>query len=512
MSTESPRLELRRLTPDDFEAVVALQLLCFPNMEPWSRAHFDSQLRHFPEGQVGIELDGELIATAAALIVDDAEYEDWHDWRDIADSGYIRNHDPEGDTLYGIEMQVHPDHRGMKLSRRLYDARKELCRRKNLVRMRIGGRIPGYAEVKDEMSAADYVRAVIEKRRYDPVLTSQLSNGFHLVQVVPAYLTEDEDSAGYATMLQWVNLDYQRPQAGRHRRAYYPVRVGLVQYPMRRVSSFEDFAERIEYFVDTASDYRADFLLFPELISVQLLSLVEATRPADQARELAGFAARYIELFRSLAMRYNINLVGASTFVLRDEHLYNVAFLFRRDGTVEEQPKLHITPAEARWWGVRGGDELRTFETDRGRIGLLICYDVEFPELCRKIADDGAKLLFVPFNTNDRQGYLRVRTCAHARCIENHQYVVIAGCVGHLPRVENADLHYARSAVLTPCDIAFPANGVAAETAPAIEELIIQDVDLEQLRRHRAQGTVRNWDDRRTDLYGVRWHPADSDI
>ena len=285
----------------------------------------------------------------------------------------------------------------------------------------------------------------------------------------------------------------------------FPVRVSLVQYPMRRVASFEEFAEQIEYYVDTASDYRSDFLLFPELISVQLLSIVEAERPYDQARELASYAEAYRAHFRDLAFRYNVNIIGGSTFVLEDDVLKNMAYLFRRDGSIEGQPKVHVTPQEHRWWGLKGGDAVQVFDTDRGRIAILVCYDVEFPELCRIVAEKGARMLFVPFNTNDRQGYLRVRTCAHARCIENHLYVVAAGCVGHLPGVANADLHYAQSAVLTPCDIAFPANGIAGETAPAIEELIVQDLDLEQLRRHRASGTVRNWDDRRTDLYEVVW-------
>lgn len=207
-----------------------------------------------------------------------------------------------------------------------------------------------------------------------------------------------------------------------------------------------------------------------------------------------------------------MNIIGGSTFVHEEGVLRNIAYLFRRDGTVEGQPKIHITPAEVRWWGVQGGDDVRVFDTDRGRIAILVCYDVEFPELSRVVSDEGARLLFVPFNTNDRHGHLRVRNCAHARAIENHMYVITAGCVGHLPGVENADLHYAQSAILTPCDIGFPAGGIAAETAPAIEELIVQDLDLEPLRRHRAMGSVRPWNDRRTELYSVRWKPTDREI
>ena len=505
MPHEAPRIRLRLLAPTDFVTVVDLQEQCFPGMKPWLPDMFASQLATFPEGQIGIEIDGQLRATASSLVVDFAEYDGWDDWRSMSDNGYIRNHDPDGDTLYGIEIMVHPSFRGIKLARRLYEARQALCRELNLERMVLGGRIPGYVAVRDTETPEDYVASVVRKERTDSVLSAQLANGFRVTGIVEDYLPSDEDSAGFATVLEWVNVDHVPARNSRHRRPVFPVRLGLVQYPMRRISSFDDFAEQVEYFVDTGSDYRCDFLLFPELISVQLLALVAPGRPWEQARELAGFADDYRALFRSLAMRYNVNIIGGSTFVVEEGELYNMAYLFQRNGHVEGQPKLHITPAEVRWWGVRGGNQLRVFQTDRGKIAILICYDVEFPEVCRRAAELGARLLFVPFNTNDRQGYLRVRTCAHARCVENHQYVAIAGCVGHLPGVDNADLHYAQSAVLTPCDIAFPANGVAIETAPAIEELVVQDLDLEQLRRHRVRGTVRNWDDRRTDLYEVVW-------
>lgn len=505
MSHHEPLIVLRPLTLDDHAALVALQLRCFPKMQPWRLAQFASQVRTFPAGQVGLFVDGELVGSSACLVVDYAEYEAWHDWKVVADDGFIRNHDPEGDTLYGIELQVDADHRGRKYARRLYDRRKELCRELNLERMVIGGRIPGYARHADQLTAQAYVDAVEERRIADPVLSAQLAAGFTVRDVVADYLPSDEDSAGYATILEWVNLDYVPTSRGRHRRAVSPVRVGIVQYPMRRVQSFEDFATQVEYFVDTASDYRCDFLLFPELFSLQLLSILEPGPAPKQARELAGFADRYRAMFRDLALRYDINLIGGSTFVLEGNDLYNVAMLFRRDGTTGEQKKLHVTPSEAKWWGIRGGDSLEVFDTDRGKIAMLICYDVEFPELTRVLAARGARMLFVPFNTNDRQGFLRVRQCAHARCIENHMYTAISGCVGHLPQVQNADLHYAASAILTPCDVAFPADGIAAQCAPAIEELLVQDLDLEHLRRHKATGTVRNWDDRRVDLYRVQF-------
>ncbi|TNE91279.1 MAG: GNAT family N-acetyltransferase [Deltaproteobacteria bacterium] len=511
---DDPRILLRPLTLDDYQALRDLQVACFPQMEPWSEDDLRAQLRNWDRSQLGLFLDGQLVASCGQVIVDYADYDDWADYDELSASGTLDNHDPEGDTLYGIEMQVHPECRGMKLARRLYDARKTLCRDLNLARILIGGRIPGYGAVKDEMSPGEYVEEVAAKRIFDQVLTSQLANGFVLREIVASYLPEDEASAGYATTLEWANLDRVSPKAQRRkRRATQPIRVAFVQYKMRRITEWEQFEQQVRFFVATASDSRADFLLFPELFTLQLLSLVDQSRPGLAARQLAEFTPRYVELFRSLAVRFDIHIIAGSQFTVEeDEELYNVAYLFRRDGTVATQKKLHVTPSEARWWGVRGGDELRYFETDKGRIGILVCYDVEFPEAVRRLAHDHVRLLFVPYNTNDKLGHHRVRACAQARCIENHMFVVTAGCVGNLPSVENADTHYAASAVLTPSDYAFARDGIAAEAEPNVETVVVQDLDLETLRRHRRRGTVQNYNDRRTDLYRVAWRSKDGQV
>lgn len=507
------RIVLRTLQREDYDRWRALLARCFPTLRPWSREQLESQLAHFPEGQLCIEVDGELVASSSSLIVDYDDYTEWHDYLQIADEGYIRNHDPDGDTLYGIEMMVHPDYRGRKLSRRLYEARKQICRDHNLARMIIGGRIPGYARHKDKMSAQEYVKKVIEKHLYDPVLTTQISNGFQLRQLLEDYLPSDEDSVGWATQLEWPNFDFVPNGHGKKgRRAIQTVRLSLVQYEMRPLATWDDFEKQCEFFVDTASDTKADFLCFPELFTVQLLSLLEKGRPEQDARQLASFTPRYLELFTRLATHYNVNIIGGSQLALEGDDLYNIAYLFRRDGSIGTQKKIHVTPNEARWWGVKGGKRVEVFDTDRGKVAILVCYDVEFPELARVAVQLGARILFVPSNTSDRRGHLRVRLCAQARCIENQVYVVNAGCVGNLPLVENADTHYAQSGIFTPSDIPFARDGIAAEADPNVETVLFQDVDLQLLRRARRAGTVRNWSDRRNDLYQVVYRDGEREI
>jgi len=496
-------IRVRQLTIDDYDALIAMQQKCFPGMQPWARDQIESQLAIFPQGQLCVECDDKLAASSSSLILDYDPKLEWHNWKKVADAGYIRNHNPKGDTLYGIEIMVDPEFRGMKLSRRLYDARKELCREMNLARIIIAGRIPGYHKFADKLTAREYIEEVMEKAVYDQVLTAQLSNGFALQGLIPDYFPSDVQSRGYATFLEWLNLDYKPGAKRRYHLPVEPIRTCIVQYQMRSVKSFDEFAQQCEYFLDVASDYKCDFLLFPELFTTQLLSCVEPTRPGLAARRLAEFTPQYLELFTEMAVKYNVNVIGGSHFVVEDGTLYNISYLFRRDGSIGKQYKIHITPSERKWWGVNPGDKVEVFDTDCGRIAIQICYDIEFPESTRIAAQKGAQIIFVPFNTDTRHGYLRVRHCALARCIENHLYVAISGCTGNLPFVENADIHYAQSGIFTPADIEFARDAVAAECNPNVETVIIHDLDLELLRHHRETGSVQNWNDRRRDLYKI---------
>ena len=496
------KIHVRELRMEDYDELIELQKQCFPGMVTWSREQLQSQISTFAAGQLCVEYKGQVVASSSSLMVDHDSHSEWHNWREISANGTISNHDPEGDTLYGIEIMVHPRFRGLKLARRLYEARKRLARQLNLARIIIGGRIPGYGPHAEKMSARDYVEMVSRRGVYDPVLTTQLANGFVLKRLIPDYLPTDAESRGYATFLEWPNLDYV-PDPKKTHQVVSLVRICAVQYQMRLVKSFEEFATQCEYFLDTASDKRSDFVVFPELLTTQLLGFIQARSPSEAARKLAEQTPQYLDLFSRMAVKYNVNIVGGSQFSVEDGELHNAAYLFRRDGTIGKQYKLHVTPSERRWWGVQPGHKLEVFETDRGKVAILVCYDVEFPELARMAVGKGAQILLVPFNTDDRDGYLRVRYCAQARCVENHVYVAISGCVGNLPFVDNADVHYAQSAILTPTDVSFARDGIAAECTPNIETLVIHDVDVELLRRRRVRGTVHNWDDRRKDMYRI---------
>jgi predicted amidohydrolase/GNAT superfamily N-acetyltransferase len=499
------RLELRHLRLEDFQAVREIMVRVYADVDgAWTRDQFASQLARFPEGQICIEDSGKVVAAAMTMVVDYSRFGDRHTYLQITGNGYFTTHDPDGDTLYGVDVFVHPDYRGLRLGRRLYDARKELCRKLNLRGIVAGGRIPGYRAHKDEMSPREYVELVRRRELYDPVLTFQLANDFHVRKIIPDYLPEDSSSGACATLLEWINIDYE--DEGKFpfgRRS--SVRIGAVQWQMRPLASLEDLFGQIEYFVDAVSGYETDFILFPEFFNVPLMRQFNQENPAEAIRSLAEYTEPIRAEMQRLAVAYNVNIIAGSMPEYDGEVLRNVCYLCLRDGRGGKQYKLHITPDERAYWGLKGGDEARVFETDVGKIGILICYDAEFPELARLMADQGLQILFVPYWTDTKNSYLRVRRCAQARAIENECYVVLAGSVGNLPKVENMDLQYSQAAVFTPSDFMFPHDAVAAETTPNTEMALIADLDLDDLRELRHEGSVRNLQDRRLDLYRLGW-------
>ena len=281
------------------------------------------------------------------------------------------------------------------------------------------------------------------------------------------------------------------------------VRVGIVQLAMRPMSGPEAFYERASFFIEAMAGYGADFVCFPEYVNAPLMAPWKADGAPAAIRNLAELTASMRDFFSREAVAKGLNIVTGSLPLVEDGRLYNVVYLCRRDGTIEEQRKIHATPSEESEWRMSGGDRLEVFETDAGKVGILICYDVEFPELGRLLAAEGLQILFVPFCTDTVSGFHRVRYCAQARAIENECYVVAAGSVGNLPGVANMDFQYARSAVFTPSDYDFPENAILTEAPAGLETALIADLDLGHLENLHRRGSVRNLRQRRTDFYRV---------
>lgn len=498
-------IKIRHLELEDYEDLRKAMELSYANIDddPWRRRDIARLLKVFPEGQIAIEVNGRVVGCALSIIVNYDQFGDNHTYNQITGSDSFSTHSSDGDVLYGIDVFVHPEYRGMRMARRMYDARKELCENLNLRAIIAGGRIPGYSECSGKMTPRQYINRVRQREIYDPILTFQLSNGFHVKKVLRDYLAGDTESMEFATLLEWNNIYYEeKPKLLSTRKK--EVRLGVVQWQMRPATRLETILDQAEYFVDTVSDYESDFILFPEFINAPLLVKFNEMNQAESMRELARYTEQTLEKMRELAVSYNVNIIPGSMPYTERGRLYNAAFLCRRDGTWEMTRKIHITPSERESYGMVGGSELEAFDTDCGKIGVLICYDVEFPELPRLLRQQGMQILFVPFMTDLQTGYHRVRFCAHARAIENECYVAISGSVGNLPRVDNMDIQFSQSAVFAPSDFAFPSTGVVSEATPNTEMVVICDVNLDLLKELHEEGSVRNWKDRRTDLYELK--------
>ena len=497
-------IELKYLTVNDYEELKSATLESYGGVldSYWKKAHIEQLTTIFPKGQVVIKIDGNIAGCALSLIVDYDKVEDNHTYADIIQGEKFKNHDADGDVLYGIDVFIKPEYRGLRLGRRLYDYRKEICEELNLKGIVFGGRMPNYHKHQNHLTPKEYIEKVKRKEIHDPVLNFQISNDFHPLRVIKGYLEGDTASNEYAVLMEWDNIYYTK-KSKKASSIKTVVRLGLIQWQMRTYNSLEELMQQVEYFVDSVAAYRSDFALFPEFFNAPLMAKYNHLHEPDAIRELAKYTKEIVEKMQQLSISYNINIITGSMPEVMGDKLYNVGYLCRRDGSLERYEKIHVTPDEAKVWGMQRGNKLQTFETDCGKIGILICYDSEFPELSRLLSDEGMDILFVPFLTDTQNGYSRVRLCAQARAIENECYVAIAGSVGNLPNVNNMDIQYAQSAVFTPCDFSFPSNGIKAEATTNTEMILVADVDLSLLRELHAFGAVKNLKDRRKDVYNV---------
>ncbi|MGB3379063.1 MAG: GNAT family N-acetyltransferase [Allopontixanthobacter sediminis] len=504
------RLEVRQARPADVRAIADLVRRAYADLPAYTHGEIRGQINNFPDGCFVAKMDGVLVGYCASMRLSANTALKPHSWDEITGNGFGSRHLPTGEWLYGYEMCVDPKSRGTRIGRRLYEERRALAERLELTGIVFGGRMPNLKRFWRKVDGPqDYLAQVIENKIHDPVLRFQLANGFEPIGILPNYLPEDKKSKAFAVHMMWRNpyVDHDKPQKHRLPRGVESVRIATCQLQARSVKDFAEFIRHIEYFVDVAADYEADFIVFPELFTLMLLSFEEKElTPLEAIETLSRYTPKIRQTLSDMALKYNINIIGGSHPTrLEDGDIHNVAYVCLRDGSIYSQEKIHPTPNEAYWWNIKGGDSIDAIPTDCGPIGVLICYDSEFPELARRLVDEGARIIFVPFCTDSRQGYMRVRYCAQARAIENQCFVVMSGNVGNLPNVANMDIQYAQSCILTPCDFPFARDGIAAEASENVETLTISDVNLADLSWARAEGTVQNLADRRFDLYRIAW-------
>lgn len=194
--------------PEHFPEIQELCRRVYPFSKPWSLEQLESHRYHFPDGQwVAIDKStGKVVGLAFSVIISWDDYSIQGSWSDFTAGGFLHNHNPKsGKTLYGVEVMVDPEMRGLGIGKKLYEARQKIVERYGLKRIRAGARMRGYSKYHEKMSPQEYVREVVEKRIYDPTLSFQLSKGFQVLDVARNYLFNDPESLGYAAVIEWQN-------------------------------------------------------------------------------------------------------------------------------------------------------------------------------------------------------------------------------------------------------------------------------------------------------------------
>jgi predicted amidohydrolase len=272
-------------------------------------------------------------------------------------------------------------------------------------------------------------------------------------------------------------------------------RIAAAQYPISYFHRFDEFRDKLTQWVARAASADAELLVFPEYGSMELASLfptdVQQSLPA-QLLAMQDLLEDYLAAYRLLAREHRVHILAGSFPVRVGERYHNRAYLFSPGGEVVYQDKVVMTRFEAEHWGISSGDELRVFDTAIGKIGVTICYDVEFPMLARAQAAAGAEIVLAPSCTDTEAGYYRVRIGAQARALENQCHVVQAVTVGRAEWSEAVDVNVGAAALYGPVDTHSLATGVAAMGERDQPDWVFATADLRRAEAVRRGGQVLN--------------------
>jgi predicted amidohydrolase len=277
------------------------------------------------------------------------------------------------------------------------------------------------------------------------------------------------------------------------------VNIATAQYNISFLATWQDYEEKVAIWVEEADQQDAKILMFPEYACMELASLFGQDVYSSLSKQLEAMQARhddYVALYQSLAKQYQC-YIQAGTFPtrLKSGAYRNRAYFFMPDGSLDYQDKLMMTRFENEHWLIESGTEVKTFDTEYGKIGINVCYDCEFPLLARQQVEAGCVLILVPSCTDTVAGYHRVRIGCQARALENQCYVVQSALVGEAPWSEAVDINIGASGIYTPVDRGFPDDGVLTVGKFNAVQWVIAEICLEDVDTVRQQGQVFNYRD-----------------
>ncbi|MCC7320853.1 MAG: carbon-nitrogen hydrolase family protein [Rubellimicrobium sp.] len=270
------------------------------------------------------------------------------------------------------------------------------------------------------------------------------------------------------------------------------MRIAAVAHAPGRSPDWDTLEARLDRIVAGAG---ADLVVLPEYAGVEaaLIDAPATLSPVEWRDRTAAVALAWAGLVGTLARRHGCHILAGTTLWPTPEGIVNRAFLFAPSGAAVHQDKLILTPYERDVLHLTAGRELRLFETALGRIGVLVCYDSEFPLLARALVEGGASIILVPSCTDLPAGQTRVRQSCRARAIEGQCLIVQAPLVGGVAGCDIVDVNCGRAALFAPPDHGLPPDGIIAQSIPDQPAVVVAQVDPAAIARPRAEGQVGNF-------------------
>lgn len=283
------------------------------------------------------------------------------------------------------------------------------------------------------------------------------------------------------------------------------VHVACIQYDLKDIQHPSQFEEQVHQYVGQAMEKEPDIIVFPELITAQLATI--STKSSYNAvRELDQYTELYLQLFKELSQSNDVHIIGGTHIVRKEGDFFvNRAYFFYPDGRYQYQDKIHLTPWEKVAWGLETGNKLNIFQTKFGKIAILTCYDIEFPELSRRVVELGAKMIFSPSCTASEQGMYRVIRCAQARAVENQIFVVETGTTGELLKFVDMQYNFTKAGFYSPCDDPFPIGGVISEGTQNQDMVVFGKLNVNAIDQIRVTSYAPLLKDIRKDMYSVQF-------
>ena len=276
-------------------------------------------------------------------------------------------------------------------------------------------------------------------------------------------------------------------------------KIASAQYDIGFLENWDGYVNKVRSWFEEAARQDAKFLVFPEYFSMELASLFPESvyrSLSGQLEALESLLPDFLGLFSDLAHQHQVFVVAGSYPVKQNSGAYhNRAYLLGPQGFSEFQDKLQMTRFENEHWHITQGDEIKTFLTPYGRVGINICYDSEFPMIARAQVEQGANMILAPSCTDTLAGYWRVRIGCQARALENQCYVIQSPTVGAAPWSEAVDSNIGAAAIYTPVDYGYPDNGVLAIGTLNATQWVFAEIDPESIGKIRNTGQVFNYRD-----------------